>query len=259
MNKPMNWILIAFAMVILSGCSLRAPTVAHVHIGHAMTGWHDTPGKAGLFIVAENKAAAALKAARAAEADRSDIAGIKKHIAAAGRMTDSGAEMVGHQHHGDYGVKQALAGAVNHITYAATSPDATPNVTAFADGFAANAAGVLDRCDLIAALGKDVQGSQSAAEAGFLSAEIEKLVQANVSGEDLDGDGKIGTQPAEYGLSQLRQDIEAMIAREEPPYATVNRWYLFNLIRLPDGSWIFRKREAHKADGNGGDGGGGSY
>ena len=67
----------------------------------------------------------------------------------------------------------------------------------------------------------------------------------------------------EYGLMQLRRDIESMIAREDPPYATVTSWYLFNLIRLPDGSWIFRKRHTTSAAddpyGSGGGGGGGGY
>jgi hypothetical protein len=259
MKQTRMWLLAIIAIVALSGCSMRAPTIAHVHIGHALTGWHDTPDKAGLFVVAENKATAALRKARLAEANRSDLEALKRNIAAASQLTDSDATINGHPGRDGYGVKQALTGAVNHITFAATSPDATPNVAAFADGFSANAAGVLDRCDLIVALGQDVHGSQNGAEAGFLSAEIEKLVQANINGEDLDGDGRIGTQPAEYGLAQLRQAIESMIAREDPPYTTVNRWYLFNLIRLPDGSWIFRKREAHNAGGNSYGDGGGSY
>ena len=32
-----------------------------------------------------------------------------------------------------------------------------------------------------------------------------------------------------------------LVAREDPPYETVDRWYLFNLVRLPSGEWIFRR------------------
>jgi hypothetical protein len=32
-----------------------------------------------------------------------------------------------------------------------------------------------------------------------------------------------------------------MIARERPAYRTVDQWYLFNLVRLPNGRWVFDK------------------
>ena len=114
--------------------------------------------------------------------------------------------------------------------------------------------------DLITALSRDINRSASLQEAELLAPEIEMLARANLHGEDLDGDGRIGSSPDEYGLLQLRRDIESMIAREDPPYATVSSWYLFNLIRLPDGSWIFRNRYANEVDdpyGGGGGGGGG--
>jgi hypothetical protein len=40
---------------------------------------------------------------------------------------------------------------------------------------------------------------------------------------------------------QLRKELDAMIARENPPYVTVDQWYLFNLVRLPNGRWVFDK------------------
>ncbi len=55
------------------------------------------------------------------------------------------------------------------------------------------------------------------------------------------GDGVIGSSPGEYGLKQLRADLWTMIDREDPPYTTVDSWYLFNLVRLPSGEWILRK------------------
>ena len=252
--------VVVAAMLAMTGCSHRAPTIAHVHIGHAMTGWHDTPNKEGLFVVAEKKAGEVLKSAQAAADGNRDLNQIKKNIARASLLCDGQANQDATK--GQYGVKQALAGAVSHITYAATSPDATANTKVFANAFAANAAGVLDRCDLITALSSDISASGSVDEAGLLAPEIEKLARANLQGEDLDGDGRIGSLPDEYGLLQLRRDIESMIAREDPPYATVPSWYLFNLIRLPDGSWMFRQRHRVDADdpyGGGGGGGGGGY
>ena len=261
MKQTYAWMTVILAILTVAGCSHRAPTIAHVHIGHAMTGWYDTPDKQGLFVLAENKAAESMKYAQAAADGSRDLARIKSNIDRAGMLSDS--EAMGNETTAQYGVKQALAGAVSHITYAATSPDATANTQAFADDFAANAAAVMDRCDLITALSGDIGGTESVEEAVLLAPEIEKLARANLHGEDLDGDGIAGSTANEYGLAQLRRDIESMIAREDPPYATVNKWYLFNLIRLPDGSWIFRKRQTTASDdpygGGGGGGGGGGY
>jgi hypothetical protein len=152
----------------------------------------------------------------------------------------------GHTHHstGDYGLKQALEGAVSHISYAATSPDASENVKAFSVEFTTRAKNVMDRCDLITALSGDIEASKSLEEVNLLAPELRNLARANVHGEDLDGDGVVGSAPGEYGLIQLRRDIESMIGKEDPPYTTVQRWYLFNLIRLPDGSWKFRKTKS---------------
>ena len=48
----------ALGMVCLlaGGCTTRPPTIAHVHIGHAITGVHVTPQQEGYFVVAEKRA-----------------------------------------------------------------------------------------------------------------------------------------------------------------------------------------------------------
>jgi hypothetical protein len=90
-------------------------------------------------------------------------------------------------------------------------------------------------------LGKDVQSSTSIKEASVSVAEIAKLAQANLAGDDSNGDGVAGSVPSEYGLLQLRKELEAIVAHESPPYVTVDQWYLFNLVRLPNGRWVFDK------------------
>ena len=243
-----------------TGCALKRPTIAHTHIGHALTGWIDTPGKEGLFIVAENSARQALDSAKLAAEESNNLAGIKQHLKQVLATTNPIQPADGNTE--IYGVKQALTGAVGHVTYAATSDDATPNVQQFAPRFEQDAGSVLDRCDLITVLSNDILKSRSMEESRLLAAEVYKLTQANLFGEDANGDGKVGGDPGEYGLKQLRQEIEQMLDRENPPYTTVSRWYLFNLIRLPDGKWIFRtdfedKDDAYSGGGGGGGGGGG--
>jgi hypothetical protein len=131
--------------------------------------------------------------------------------------------------------------AANHITFAATSDDASVNVQKAAPIFAADITRVVERCELIVLLGKDIAASTSAKDAGASVVEMGKLAQANLVGDDANGDGVVGSVPGEYGLVQLRKELEDMIARENPRYETVPQWYLFNLVRLPNGKWVFDK------------------
>lgn len=255
--------LIAAVLLICTGCSSQRPTIAHAHIGHTLTGWIDTPGKKGLFVTAEKLARTAVDTAESAAKPSLKPDRIKQTIRLA--VEASNASKGPDEEGGAYGVKQALANAVGHVTYAATSDDASDNVRQFADQFQQDAMTVLDRCDLIAALGNDIQSARSTEEIVLLTKEIANLTRANLFGEDVDGDGRIGAVPEEYGLRQLRDKIEQMLEREDPPYTTVNTWYLFNMIRLPSGKWLFRDRfqdvsfGTYGGGGGNGGGGGGGY
>jgi hypothetical protein len=226
--------LLAVALILpfTAGCvSRRPPTVAHVHIGHAITGVHVTPNKEGYLVSAEHRARETIDYTLKAAASH-DLAEIKRNIALAGQATGS---------EESFGVKESMVMAVNHVTFAATSDDATLNVQKSAPQFASDSRRVIERCDLIVLLSKDVQTSTSVDEASVSVTEIAKLAQANLSGDDSNGDGVAGSVPSEYGLMQLRKELEAMVARENPPYVTVDEWYLFNLVRLPNGKWVFDK------------------
>jgi hypothetical protein len=218
-------------LLALAACTSRPPTIAHVHIGHAITGVHVTPNQEGYMVTAERRAGQTVDLMHQAAAS-SDLAEIKKDVAAAVKATDS---------EDDFGLKQAIVMAANHITFAATSDDASVNVQRSAPKFASDVTRVVERCELIVLLGKDVASSSSTQDADVSVAELGKLAQANVTGDDSNGDGVVGSAASEYGLVQLRKELEAMIARESPAYVTVPQWYLFNLVRLPNGRWVFDK------------------
>jgi len=183
------------------------------------------------MVTAERRAREAVELATQAGSSR-DLGEIKRDIALAVQATHSP---------DGFGVQEALAMAVNHVSFAATSDDASLNVQKAAPIFAADSTRVIQRCDLIVLLGKDVEASTTVKEASISVTEIVKLARANVSGDDTNADGPPGSVPSGYGLVQLRKELEAMIAREHPPYVTVDRWYLFNLVRLPNGKWVFDK------------------
>ncbi|MDB6012948.1 MAG: hypothetical protein JWL65_5198 [Gammaproteobacteria bacterium] len=227
--------LAALALVLsllgAGGCVSRPPTIAHVHIGHAITGVHVTPNQEGYMVTAERRGAEAVEFSRLAAAS-GDLAVIKQNVAGAVKATDA---------EDNFGVKQAIVMASNHITFAATSDDASVNVQQAAPIFASHITRVVERCELIVLLGKDVAVSSSVEEASVSVAELGKLTRANVSGDDSNADGVAGSLPSQYGLVQLRKELEAMVARESPRYVTVPQWYLFNLVRLPNGRWVFDK------------------
>lgn len=236
------WVLLILLAALTSGCASRAPTIAHTHLGHATTTWKDTPDQMGLMVVAEEKAQEAFEHAKRAEKHGSDIDVARAEISKVLFATDPlRTKSTAIKAEPPYGLKQALVGAMDHITFAANSVDATQNVKRFASGFTGNSTAILDRCDLITVLGEDIVASSSAEEVEVLTQEVFTLAQANLNGADTDGDGIVGNTPEEYGLRQLRAELEAMLAREDPPYTTVSRWYLLNLIRLPTGEWTFRE------------------
>ena len=222
---------VLFVALAAGGCVSRPPTIAHVHLGHALTGVHVTPNKEGYLLVAEKQAEEVLELAEKA-AQSSELSQLKAEVAAAVKATNSTNE---------FGLKHSLVMAANHISFAATSPDASLNVQQSAPVFARDTVRVVERCELIGLLGKDVDASTSVDEAKLLAGEIAILAKANLQGEDADKDGVAGTQPAEFGMKQLRAQLDGIIARESPPYRTVDQWFLFNLVLLPNGRWVFDK------------------
>ncbi len=224
-------IALLFLLTTAAGCVTRPPTIAHVHLGHALTGVHVTPNRDGYLLLASTRAKEALAAAQRAAGSRT-LEETRAEVAAALAATSSD---------DNFGLKQSLVLAANHVSFAATSDDASANVQASAPGFARDISRIVERCELVALLGKDVAAGKSPQEAAVAVEEIVKLTQANLEGEDANNDGTVGSTPAEFGVKQLRAEFDSIIARENPPYRTVDQWYLFNLVRLPSGRWVFDK------------------
>jgi len=199
-------------------------------LGHALTGVHVTPGQVGYLSVAESKAVTAVESAQSAMTAAS-LTQLKQAVAKAAKASASEEE---------FGLRLAIVQASSHINFAADADDASDNVRAGAKQFAQSIGGVVERCNLIELLAKDIASAKHINEAKTLAVEIQNLTQQNLNGVDLDGNGVIAG-PTEYGFKQLRQQISDMVARENPPYRTVEQTYLFNLVRLPNGKWVFDK------------------
>lgn len=250
--------VVVCALFIITGCAGMGsvfvaedlPTIAHVHIGHAITGWEKAPGKKGLFVVTEELSLTAYEKTENMKGKEISIADLKKTAQeilvlydpqAAGGKKDS------------MGVKNSLEQAISHIVYAAESDDASTNVITSAKIIENRANSVIERSDVISALATAILNSELQLEADILKDELITLVATNHNGSGQN----------ETGVVQIRESIDEMVAREEPPYQPVAEKYLFGLIRLPDGKWMFSWLLDPDLDddfgGDGGDGGGGGY
>ncbi len=78
MKRLTSFVLI-LSLLGAAGCVSRAPTIAHVHIGHAITGVHVTPNQEGYLVTAERRGGQAVEISRAA-AGSTDLAVIKQNV-----------------------------------------------------------------------------------------------------------------------------------------------------------------------------------
>lgn len=222
------------------GCASQAPTIAHVHIGHAITGHASTPDNAGFFQLAEEQANEAVTMVNKFDNNSSSAGTLHEKIDGLSYVLNYGS---------DHSFTESLREASNHLIFAADSDDASANIRTNTAGWTTSIEGVLARSDLIDLYIRESKTSSNDEETWQYAREIQKLVRANLSGEDLDQNGYIGNTLEEYGMRQLRRDLDAMIAAESPAYRTVDRWYLFNLIRLPSGTWMFRRSKSGQSQG----------
>jgi len=259
-RKQMTLLLTVVLFAATTGCRGAGgflvrqdlPTIAHVHVGHALTGWKDAPQKKGLFVVAREEARTARTQARLAIAETNDLETVRRNVGHVVQAIDPSHYDAAHFGKGpahNYGLNKALSMAVSHIVFAADSDDASTNVKDFAASFENNAQAVLERNKLILALSQDVFEAASVEDARAMALEIEALTRANVDGVDSDGDGVVGSREDEFGTEPLHRSVQAMLQREDPPYQPVAERYLFGLIRLPSGKWDFAFRHRHEKKG----------
>ncbi|MFK7996668.1 MAG: hypothetical protein AB8B87_21205 [Granulosicoccus sp.] len=239
--------VLAVSTLCLAACASvvrkDAPTIAHVHIGHAITAWNDTPGKQGLLVVAELAAVTAetnsqlmLKAAR-----NGDIIKTKRFLNQIAIALDPQQYDPEQQKNG-YGVRRGTAEAMTHLTLSAGVFDASTNVQRTVTQTNVRAQDILDSADELAVYIDAGMAATDSVELEIIAEEVSLLVKAIAGGPDY---------PDIYGLYNLRKDIESMIAREDPPYEVVDSYFLFNLVRLPDGQWGFGSRRGRGAAGAG--------
>ena len=99
---------------------------AHLHIGHVMTNWRDTPGTRGFLPVAIDEARVAVLHAGLA-AKSASLDDIRLHAGHVLHALDPALEPKGPG--AGYGVKKATAGAQQHLDFAAKADGASATIS----------------------------------------------------------------------------------------------------------------------------------
>ncbi|NND92404.1 MAG: hypothetical protein HKN42_16205 [Granulosicoccus sp.] len=238
--------LLVLAALAMSSCASvvnrEPPSIAHIHIGHAITAWPLAPKKQGLLVAAELASVAAvanaelmLKAAREGDLERA-----QKFLRATATEVDPG--FLDKKVSNEYGLRKAAAEAITHLQLASEVDDASANVQRTVTTTRIKAEDLIDRSDELLAFLDAGSKAQSVEEMEIIAEEIVRTLKTIAGGPDISGS---------YSLFDFRQDIEAMVAREDPPYETVESYYLFNLVKLPDGQWGFASRSSRGSAGVG--------
>jgi len=211
-------IAIAFA---LSACvSVQLPSIAHVHVGHAVTAWPDTPGKRGLFDIAQQEAKIIAEHAGYAVAGARDMREVKMHL---GHILHALNPALEHSGPGTgFGLMKALDGGADHLGYAREVKDASPNIKAGLPPIIEALRGYRQESQVLAILCRDARQSndlpQVVAYAEDVRQRSEKLVNQ---------------------LADARARLDAVLAAEQPSYQPIAQRYLFGIIRLPSGEWAY--------------------
>ncbi|WP_418316233.1 hypothetical protein [Piscinibacter sakaiensis] len=212
-------IVLLLAATFLSGCyTVVRPTIAHVHLGHTLSGWVDTPERIGLLEVAEREAAVAAEQAAKAHQSGRNPAELKRHVDGVLHALDP--KLVSQGPGTGYGLIRAIEGGTDHLKFAADSPDASKNLKDSVLGLESTASKVRQGARVGVAICQEIRASNKPEDLVSLAEELKTQTASLV--RDTKG---------------WRSQIEEMVGRENPPFSQIERRYLFGLIRLPNGLW----------------------
>src|SRR6266481_6774417 len=103
---------------------------AHLHLGHVMTNWRDTPANVGFLIAAISDGRVAAVHADLVAKSADDLEAMKLHAGHVLNALDSSVEPKGPG--SGYGVRKAATGALQHLEFAVNAEGASANIKAYA-------------------------------------------------------------------------------------------------------------------------------
>jgi len=169
---------------------------AHLHLGHVMTNWRDTPSNVGFLIAAISDGKVAAIHGDLAAKSASDLDAMKLHAAHVLNALDSSLEPKGPG--SGYGVKKAVSGAVQHLELAVQAEGVTANIKTNAAQVSTALNNVLQWTDQAVNMAQKIRQSTSASEAAALVNDLATLTK-NIS---------------ERGLQQAKASMDLMMKGE---------------------------------------------
>ena len=218
--------------VVLSMAAPRAQvpaSQAHAHIGHVMTSWKDTPENKGFLPTAIADTQVAME-----QVERADLegrlndfwlyGGYLLNALDPGPQTDAllktayarlpttyvKIDVPG----SGYGVKRAVAGALQHVQLAAKSEGASDNVKTHAAHVVASLENVAKWTDEAIASARKLLEAKDVGGGQILVDELTAQVGQIAIGTDANGDGQTGWQTGEGGLRQANTHMRLMMKGE---------------------------------------------
>lgn len=215
------WMVFVLAL-LTGGCvSVQLPSIAHVHVGHAVTAWPDTPGRKGLLEVAQQDARILAEHAAYAVAGARDIAEVRLHLGHVLHALSPALEPLGPGT--GYGLMKALDGSADHLGFAREVKDASANIQTGLTPLIETLRQLRAQSEVLAALARDARQSRDAAQVVAYAEEVRQR-----------GDRLL------VQLDEARKRLDRLLAAEVPAYQPIAQRYLFGVIRLPTGEWVYK-------------------
>jgi len=169
---------------------------AHLHLGHVMTNWTDTPSSVGLLIAAVSDGRVAAIHADLAAKSPKDLDAMKLHAGHVLNALDPSVEPKGPG--SGYGVKKAASGALQHLEFAVKAEGASANIQTHASRASASLNDVLQWTGQALTTAQKIRDANSAPEAAMLANELATLTK----------------RISEAGLQQAKTTMDLMMKGE---------------------------------------------
>jgi len=169
---------------------------AHLHLGHVMTNWRDTPSNVGFLIAAISDGKVAATHGDLAAKSAPDLESMKLHAAHVVNALDSSIEPKGPG--SGYGVKKAATGALQHLEFSVQAEGVTANIKTHAVEVSAALNNVLQWTEQAINTAQKIRAASSASDAVTLANELAALTK-NIS---------------ELGLQQAKASMDSMMKGE---------------------------------------------
>lgn len=188
------------------------PEEVRRHIDHLTAAFDATPEGRGLVPTGISDAEAAVRLARAAGRDSTDLGNMIRSMAPVLQAIDPNS--AGDGNATGYGVRRAAEGVLVHMNLATDGEGGSATVEFHAAYVRAAAANTIRRADQAAELARRIQRASSAGAAYPLVRELVGVLTGMAYGNDADRDGRIGYEESEMGLAQARYHL-ALVRRVE--------------------------------------------